>query len=68
MQDLTPRQIVTELDKYIVGQAAAKRAVAVALRNRVRRQLVPEEMRDEITPKNIMLIGRHHSQLFFRLQ
>lgn len=57
MQDLTPRQIVAELDKFIVGQAAAKRAVAVALRNRVRRQLVPEGMRDEITPKNIMLIG-----------
>jgi ATP-dependent HslUV protease ATP-binding subunit HslU len=57
MQDLTPKQIVTELDKYIVGQDAAKKAVAVALRNRVRRQLVPEAMRDEITPKNIMLIG-----------
>src|SRR5438552_2344765 len=57
MQDLTPRQIVAELDKYIVGQDAAKRAVAVALRNRVRRQRVAEEMRDEITPKNIMLIG-----------
>src|SRR6187455_476053 len=57
MQDLTPRQIVAELDKFIVGQADAKRAVAVALRNRVRRQMVPEGMRDEITPKNIMLIG-----------
>jgi ATP-dependent HslUV protease ATP-binding subunit HslU len=57
MQDLTPRQIVAELDKFIVGQDAAKRAVAVALRNRVRRQLVSEDMRDEITPKNIMLIG-----------
>ncbi len=57
MQDLTPRQIVAELDKFIVGQAAAKRAVAVALRNRVRRQRVAEGMRDEITPKNIMLIG-----------
>lgn len=57
MQNLTPRQIVAELDKFIIGQAAAKRAMAVALRNRVRRQNVPEELRDEITPKNIMLIG-----------
>ena len=57
MQDLTPRQIVAELDKFIVGQDAAKRAVAVALRNRVRRQRVAEGMRDEITPKNLMLIG-----------
>ena len=57
MLDLTPRQIVGELDKYIVGQSAAKRAVAVALRNRSRRQRVSEAMRDEITPKNIMLIG-----------
>ena len=57
MQDLTPRQIVGELDKYIVGQGSAKRAVAVALRNRTRRQRVSEAMRDEITPKNIMLIG-----------
>ncbi len=56
-KDLTPRQIVAELDRYIVGQDAAKRAVAVALRNRVRRQRVPEEMRDEVTPKNIILIG-----------
>jgi ATP-dependent HslUV protease ATP-binding subunit HslU len=56
-KDLTPRRIVAELDRYIVGQDAAKRAVAVALRNRVRRQRVPEEMRDEVTPKNIMLIG-----------
>ncbi len=57
MQDLTPRQIVAELDKYIVGQDAAKRAVAVALRNRVRRERVSEDMRDEITPKNMMMIG-----------
>jgi ATP-dependent HslUV protease ATP-binding subunit HslU len=56
-QDLTPRAIVEELDRYIVGQKAAKRAVAVALRNRWRRQQVPPPMRDEITPKNIMLIG-----------
>jgi ATP-dependent HslUV protease ATP-binding subunit HslU len=56
-QDLTPRAIVEELDRYIVGQRAAKRAVAVALRNRWRRQQVPPPMRDEIAPKNIMLIG-----------
>ncbi len=54
---LTPRAIVEELDRYIVGQRAAKRAVAVALRNRWRRQQVPGPMRDEISPKNIMLIG-----------
>lgn len=54
---LTPRAIVEELDRYIVGQKAAKRAVAVALRNRWRRQQVPGAMRDEISPKNIMLIG-----------
>src|SRR5437588_2763183 len=54
---LTPRAIVEELDRYIVGQRAAKRAVAVALRNRWRRQQVPPPMRDEIAPKNIMLIG-----------
>ncbi|MEW6778068.1 MAG: ATP-dependent protease ATPase subunit HslU [Bdellovibrionota bacterium] len=55
--DLTPAQIVAELDKYIVGQAAAKRAVAIALRNRWRRQRVPENLREEITPKNILMIG-----------
>jgi ATP-dependent HslUV protease ATP-binding subunit HslU len=57
MKDLTPRQIVTELDKYIVGQEKAKRAVAIALRNRWRRQQVPDGMRDEIVPNNIILIG-----------
>jgi ATP-dependent HslUV protease ATP-binding subunit HslU len=57
MQELTPRQVVAELDKYIVGQDAAKRAVAIALRNRLRRRRVPEAMRDDITPKNIMMIG-----------
>ncbi|MES1204829.1 MAG: ATP-dependent protease ATPase subunit HslU [Pseudomonadota bacterium] len=56
-ENLTPRAIVEELDRYIVGQKAAKRAVAVALRNRWRRQQVQPPMRDEITPKNIMLIG-----------
>jgi ATP-dependent HslUV protease ATP-binding subunit HslU len=57
LQALTPRAIVDELDRYIVGQRAAKRAVAVALRNRWRRQQVPPPMRDEIAPKNIMMIG-----------
>ncbi len=54
---LTPKEIVTELDKHIVGQAAAKRAVAIALRNRWRRSLVAEPLRTEITPKNILMIG-----------
>jgi len=54
---LTPREIVGELDRYIVGQDSAKRAVAIALRNRWRRQRVPEEMRADITPKNILMIG-----------
>ncbi|WP_459866871.1 ATP-dependent protease ATPase subunit HslU [Calditerricola yamamurae] len=53
----TPREIVAELDKYIVGQKGAKRAVAIALRNRYRRSLLPEGLRDEITPKNILMIG-----------
>ena len=57
MRDLTPRQIVAELDRYIVGQADAKRAVAIAVRNRWRRQQLPEEMRPEVAPKNIMMIG-----------
>ncbi len=54
---LTPREIVSELDRYIVGQTAAKRAVAIALRNRWRRQQVVGELKDDITPKNIILIG-----------
>ncbi|HEX8173250.1 MAG TPA: ATP-dependent protease ATPase subunit HslU [Thermoanaerobaculia bacterium] len=54
---LTPKQIVRELDKYIVGQRAAKRAVAIALRNRWRRQQLPPELRDEVAPKNIIMIG-----------
>ena len=54
---MTPEEIVSELDKHIVGQTAAKRAVAIALRNRWRRQQVPEPLRAEITPKNILLIG-----------
>ncbi|MFO0824150.1 MAG: ATP-dependent protease ATPase subunit HslU [Gemmataceae bacterium] len=55
--DMTPRQIVAELDKYIVGQTAAKKAVAVAIRNRWRRQQLPPDLRKDITPKNIILIG-----------
>jgi len=57
MQELTPRRIVEELDKYIVGQQDAKKAVAVALRNRYRRRLLPEEVRTDITPKNILMVG-----------
>ena len=57
LKDLTPEEIVKELDKYIVGQEQAKRAVAIALRNRWRRQQVPQELREEITPNNIILIG-----------
>src|SRR5205823_7607908 len=54
---MTPREIVQELDRYIVGQDAAKRAVAVAIRNRWRRQQLPPEMRKDVTPKNIIMIG-----------
>jgi ATP-dependent HslUV protease ATP-binding subunit HslU len=57
MTQLTPREIVAELDRHIVGQAAAKRAVAIALRNRWRRKQAPENLRGEITPKNILMIG-----------
>ena len=57
MKDLTPQQIVRELDRYIVGQHEAKRAVAIALRNRYRRLALPAEMQAEITPKNILMIG-----------
>jgi ATP-dependent HslUV protease ATP-binding subunit HslU len=56
-ESLTPRQIVAELDKYVIGQSAAKRAVAIALRNRTRRQKLPAEMAEEIAPKNILMIG-----------
>ncbi len=55
--DLTPEEIVKELDKYIIGQEKAKKAVAIALRNRMRRQRLPEELRDEVAPKNIIMIG-----------
>jgi ATP-dependent HslUV protease ATP-binding subunit HslU len=57
MTDLTPREIVSELDRFIVGQAEAKRAVAVALRNRWRRRRLPDDIRDEVYPKNILMIG-----------
>jgi ATP-dependent HslUV protease ATP-binding subunit HslU len=57
VRDLTPREIVKELDRHIVGQDAAKRAVAVAIRNRWRRQQLPADMRQEVAPKNIMMIG-----------
>ena len=57
MAPLTPAQIVTELDRYIIGQEKAKRAVAIALRNRWRRQNLPPELRDEVAPKNIIMIG-----------
>jgi ATP-dependent HslUV protease ATP-binding subunit HslU len=56
-RSLTPREIVAELDKHVVGQAKAKRAVAIALRNRMRRQRLPPEIADEVTPKNILMIG-----------
>src|SRR5881396_4129261 len=54
---LTPREIVQELDRYIIGQDAAKRAVAIAIRNRWRRQQLPPELRKDVTPKNIIMIG-----------
>ncbi|TAL08649.1 MAG: HslU--HslV peptidase ATPase subunit, partial [Porticoccaceae bacterium] len=57
MSEMTPREIVHELDRHIIGQAAAKRAVAIALRNRWRRMQVNPELRTEITPKNILMIG-----------
>jgi len=57
LDDLTPRQIVAELDKYVVGQNAAKKAVAVALRNRIRRQKLPTEIAEDVLPKNILMIG-----------
>src|SRR5256885_8957269 len=56
-ESLTPREIVAELDKHVIGQAQAKRAVAIALRNRTRRQKLPPEIAEEIAPKNILMIG-----------
>src|ERR671916_1831929 len=57
LDEMTPRQIVAELDKHVVGQTAANRAVAIALRNRVRRQKLPPEMAADVMPKNIIMIG-----------
>ncbi len=57
MKDLAPREVVAELDKYIIGQDKAKRAVAIALRTRWRRMRLPEDLRDEVVPKNIIMIG-----------
>jgi len=57
LDELTPREIVRELDKYVIGQADAKRAVAIALRNRIRRQKLPPEMAEEVMPKNILMMG-----------
>src|ERR1700728_4761166 len=57
LDELTPREIVRELDKYVIGQPEAKRAVAIALRNRLRRQKLPPEMAEEVMPKNILMIG-----------
>ena len=54
---LSPREIVSELDRYVIGQKEAKKAVAVALRNRWRRQALSDEMKDEVLPKNILMIG-----------
>src|SRR5690554_5333059 len=57
MEELTPREIVSRLDKYIIGQNDAKRAVAIALRNRYRRKKITSELQEEIIPKNILMIG-----------
>ena len=57
LDELTPRQIVSELDKHVVGQKDAKRAVAIALRNRMRRQKLSAELAEEVLPKNIIMIG-----------
>ena len=57
MSSLTPRQIVAELDKYVIGQHRAKRAVAIALRNRLRRRQLQPDMADDVSPKNILMIG-----------
>src|SRR5574341_1283566 len=57
LDELTPREIVRELDKYVIGQSSAKRAVAIALRNRIRRQKLAPDMAEEVMPKNIIMIG-----------
>jgi ATP-dependent protease HslVU (ClpYQ) ATPase subunit len=61
LDNLTPKEIVAELDRYIIGQDAAKRAVAVALRNRWRRQQLTPDLREEVAPKNIIMIGRNRA-------
>ena len=57
LDDMVPSEIVKSLDEYIVGQDEAKRTIAIAIRNRVRRKRLPDEIRDEVTPKNILMIG-----------
>ena len=57
LDNMTPKEIVESLDKYVIGQNDAKRTIAVALRNRVRRKRLPKEIRDEVSPKNILMIG-----------
>ena len=57
MQSFSPREIVSELDRYIIGQDEAKKSVAIALRNRWRRQQLDDDMKDEVLPKNILMIG-----------
>lgn len=57
LDEMTPRQIVAELDRHVVGQTAAKRAVAIALRNRIRRQKLPPDLAADVMPKNIIMIG-----------
>jgi len=57
LEELTPKRVVEELNKYVVGQEEAKKAVAIALRNRWRRQKLPESLRNEVIPKNILMIG-----------
>jgi len=57
LEELTPKRIVEELNKYVIGQEEAKKAVAIALRNRWRRQKLPEKLRNEVIPKNILMIG-----------
>ena len=57
LDDMTPKEIVSSLDKYVIGQDDAKRTIAVALRNRVRRKRLSKEIRDEVSPKNILMIG-----------
>jgi ATP-dependent HslUV protease ATP-binding subunit HslU len=57
LDELTPRQIVAELDKYVIGQAEAKRAIAIALRNRIRRQKLDADIAEDVMPKNILMIG-----------